>query len=252
MTEHLSDEQNRMQRRKRAHVLRRLAIVGAIVVVLAVLGGIGFGAWRFRQANEMKVPSTLVVIAESELEDGTKVAGAVAMLSWSASDVISVEPVDTLGSADIPGTSYDRLRDALSLGGAELVARLSSGATDAEDLGWLLLDEDAWSLLVDDAGGAPVTLSGSTTVFTGEKLFRFSKGSRTLTGEEAAALLRGSETLSGADKGAGVRSEITSAIATAVTRDPNATAILVKEGEAESSLQPEVLAEALGGAPVRQ
>lgn len=252
MIEHLSDEQNRMQRRKQAHMLRRLAIVGAVVGVLAVLGGIGFGAWRLQQASEQKVPSTLVVIAESELEDGTKVAGAVAVLSWAASDVIAITPVDTLGPADIPGTAYDRLRDALSLGGADLVAQLASGSSEEEEPGWLLLDEDAWALLVDDAGGAPVTLAGSTTVFTGEKLFRFGKGSRTLTGEEAAALLRGSENLSGTDRGAGVRSEITAAIADAVMRDPKATAILVKDGDAESSLQPEILAEALGGPSARK
>lgn len=236
-------------------MLHRVAVAAVIVVALAVVAGVVYGVMRARTAAKEAPPETLVVIAESELEDGTKVAGLVAVLDLDAQDreairIEKVTPVDTLGSASIPGTSYDRLRDALALGGPELVARLSMAETEgaeadasepSEATGWLLLDEDAWAGLVDAAGGAKVKLDGRTTVFTGERLFRFSAGDQTLTGEEAVALVRGSETLGGEAAGALARGALARELARAIAANASETAGLVESGGAESSEKPDVL-----------
>lgn len=236
MTEFPTEDQSRMERRRRSRLLGRAALIGGLVIlVLALLGG-GYWVWRMSQAGALMPPSKLVVIAESELEDGTKVAGAVVVIEGE-----SLRPIDTLAPADIPGTAYDRLRDALSLGGPDLVAQLAS--EDGDDVGWLLLDEQAWAQLIDEAGGIRIDLLGSTTVFTGEKLFRFSKGPQTLQGGQAVALLRGSETLSGKASGAAARQELGRAIARAALADASATRALVERGEAESSEQPQALSE---------
>lgn len=242
MSDLVPEDQKRMDRKRRSRLLRRAAVVAVVIALLIAASAGGYKVWQTRREIAAEPPQTLVVIAESELEDGTKVAGAITVVERVANDVVSVTAVDPLAEADIPGTSYDRLRDALSLGGADIVARLAAGKAGDEDAGWLLLDEDAWAELVDKAGGAPVEIAGTTTVFTGDRLFRFEPGSRTLTGEEAVALLRGSESISSPDKGASVRNQLAEQIFEAVDRDPRATAVMVDSGGAESSEEPETLA----------
>lgn len=236
MTDLPTDDQSRMQRRRRSHVMRRAALIAGLAILTAAILGGGYYVWLMRQVEASTPPTRLVVIAETELEDGTKVAGAVAVVEAG-----EVHPVDTLASARIPGTSYDRLRDALSLGGSDLVAKLAAGSD--EGTGWLLLDEKAWAQLVDETGGVRVSLAGGTTVFTGEKLFRFSKGQQTLTGDQAVALLRGSETLSGKGSGAAARQELTRAIGKAVLGDADTVTGMLAKGRAESSEKPIALSE---------
>lgn len=255
MTQETSEDRSRMERRRGSRSMRRAAMAAAVLVAVAALGATVYGLIAARQAAEERPPSTVVVIAESELEDGTIVAGLAVVLETPAADsngpALRVTPVDTLEAADIPGTSFGTLRDALALGGPELVARIAAkeaadGRRGDDEPACLVLDEDAWGMLIDNAGGASVTLAGSTTVFTGERLYRFAEGTRTLTGEESVALLRGSETLSGGDKGSSARRELAEELAKAVLSDPAYTATLVDENQAECSVEPESLAAFLG------
>lgn len=251
MTQEMGDDRSRVERRRRTRSMRRAGVAALVLVIVVALGAAVYGVVTARRAAEDRPPNSLVLIAESELEDGTIVAGMVVVLDGTASEKrgaspVNSTPIDTLKAAEIPGTSYDTLRDALALGGPELVARIavrttSGGRLDDDPPACLVLDEDAWGTLIDNAGGANVTLTGSTTVFTGEKLHRFAEGTRTLTGEESVALLRGSETLSGGDKGSAARLELSEELARAVLSDPAFTATLVDENEAECSLTPESL-----------
>lgn len=224
------EDVSRAERRRGARLLGRVVLVVVAVLSLAALAVIGYTAWRVRDVAAQKPPAQVVVIGESELEDGTTVAGLVAVLE-NDDGRVSVRAVDTASPAAIPGTSYDRLRDALAMGDADLVAELvREGEEDTE---WLLLDEPSWSSLLVAGGEVEFEVPTSTTVFTGDRLFRFSPGSTTLDAASAAALARGSELLG--KEGEQVRLDLGERLGSSALTQPERVLRLVADGDAQSS-----------------
>lgn len=214
------------KRDRRPRVLAALAIAGIFAALLA------WGGWTAYQWAITRPPQRVVVIGESQLEDGTTVAGLVATASRSDGG-LTVTGLDTGARKPIPGTSYDRLRDALPMGGADAV--VAAAAPGEERTAWILLDQETWAQAVDAAGGVKVSIPASTTVFTGDKLFRFASGEQTLTGAQAVALVMGADEI---EASAGAAGEIRKTVAVAVAdalRDPATARTLLGERGVELS-----------------
>jgi hypothetical protein len=182
------------------------------LVAFALLGVAGYAGYRVLDARSQQPPQRIVVIGESELEDGTTVAGLIAVVDASGS-ALEVRGLDSSRKVSIPGTSYSRLREALAVGDADLVARL---ATNDEDAEWVLLSEAEWSSMLERGGGFTLEIPGTATVFTGNRLFRFAEGEQSVGGDAAAALVRGSELLGDSEKGGTVRVALSAAVGSAV------------------------------------
>lgn len=219
-------------------------MIATIVVVLAAtaLAVAAFFGWRTYTSSAQAPSDTLVLIGESELEDGTTVAGLVAVITRGEGATLSVTALDTAATTTIPGTSFDRLRDALPLGGPARVAEIAADET-AE---WVLLNEPTWQGLVDTAGGAELTVPEDTTVFTGEQLFRFDAGAKRFSGAEAGALLLGAEGLGREDQASDIRMALARVVAGAAVSDPGRLGAAMGAG-IESSLESEALVAWFGG-----
>jgi hypothetical protein len=221
-------------------------MIAMSVLAVLVLVGLAAGAWAVWQWSSTRPPERMVVIGESTLEDGTTVAGLVAMID-PAKGASSVEAVDSGEEVAIPGTSYSRLRDALSMGGPQEIVSILSGE-ESGSTAWVVLDEVAWAELIDRVGGVEVVVVEETTVFTGEELFRFEKGAKKLTGAEAVALVMGADELESAGASAAVRINAAEAVARALIQDPEAAnQFLVRPG-VELSTSPDLIGKLLDGA----
>lgn len=222
-------------RAKRFGRMRRFRRALLVLLGVLVLAGVGAGVYaltRMRWDPETGKLDRLVVICESELEDGTKVAGVVAVVDADK----RVTVFDPAAEVVIPGTSYDTLADALSMGGPEEVVSVAVGDDDKlRGVGWVFLSSDVWPELVDDAGGIEVSIPDATTVFDGSRLHRFSAGKTNVDGSESAALLMGAgsfETTGGPEQ---VRSEVGGSIADAVITQSDLVLDMVASGRAEYS-----------------
>ncbi len=185
-----------------------------------LIAGIALGGWTLWNRTQNLPPERLVVVGESTLEDGTTVAGLVALIE-PRDGALEVEAKDSGEEVAIPGTSYDRLRDALSMGGAEEVVSVVAGE-DGPRTAWVVLDAAAWARLIDGVGGIQIEIPEETTVFTGDQLYRFDKGTRKLSGAEAVALVMGADELEATGAGARVRVAVGEGVARALADNPEA------------------------------
>ncbi len=240
-----AEAMRRVDRHQQSRRSRRiwLAVAGLAVITVVVVAG--WGAVRLYQDAQSAPPERIVVIGETSLEDGTIVAGPVVVIEPDGT-ALKVTSIDAARSAAIPGTSYDRLSDALPMGGPELVSQLVLGE-DAEKAGWIVLEQDGWAALIDAAGGADVEVPGETTVFTGDRLFRFEEGLKKLTGDEAVAIALGAETFDGIETAAKIRLALGAGLGDAAISAPDRLVELIESGQAESSEDAETLTEYLGG-----
>lgn len=210
---------------------RRAWVVLAAVLSVLLLAGVAFGVLAYLDRTESLPPSRLIVISEAKLEDATTVAGLVAVLDREGS-VMNVRAVDSGESVSIPGTSYNRLADALPLGGGDLIAKILYPADDR--VAWVVLDPEATARLIDAAGGVSIDIPEDTTVFTGEDLFRFEAGSTKLDGAQAVALSLGAELFSETDASR-IRTQLSQALGDAVAAQPDLLTELAGTDLAESS-----------------
>lgn len=241
----VTDSTRRADRYEQNRRSRRMWFLGAIVALAAVVALVAWGVVWFYVNRLTAPPERVLIIAETTLEDGAVIAGPVVVLDKSEKGFETV-PVDTSEPVAIPGTSYDRLADALPMGGPELLAEIVLGK-EADTAGWVVLSQDAWADVIDAAGGADVSVPGTTTVFTGDKLVRFQQGLKKLSGDEAVALSLGAESFEGVGAAARVRMELAERLGEAVIASPDRLIALVKSGAATSSEQPDVLSTYLGG-----
>ncbi len=226
-------ESSRMDlHRGKRRTSRVLGVVLGVLVIAVLLGG-GFAAWRWRTEASRAPIERLVVVGESELEDKTTVAGLVVVMERDDRGRMRLVPADTAEPVAIPGTSYDRLRDALPMGGPDqLVPLVADGEAGTA---WLVLPESRWAELLSGEHAAAVSVPGTTTVFTGSKLYRFRSGADAVEGMRAAALVRGSELFGDKTHGAGVRLALGNALGRAVAAQPDVVGNLVASGDAETS-----------------
>lgn len=214
----------RAKRFGRARRLRRALIALAALAVLGLLAAGGYLGVRLVQAKRTGPLDRLVIIGESRLEDGTTVAGVVAVVDRNR----KVESFDSSAEVVIPGTSYATLADALAMGGAdEVVCAALETAQVPDDTGWLLLRSDEWPGLVDQAGGIAVTVPEATTVFDGEQLVRFRQGQANLTGVQSFALLLGASSFEATGAAGAVRQEVAARVAGVVLDHPDDVAPLL-------------------------
>lgn len=216
-----------------------LIAVGVLLVVSAIAVGVWW-AYSSYQSKQTMTPQRVVLIGESTLPDGTRVAGPVVVFERTASGM-SATAFDSGAQHVIPGTSYDRLRDTFPLGGPAAVAAAVTGGKMASTA-WVSLDEAQWSRVADAASGLRVSVPVPTTVFTGTELFRFRAGETTLSGNQAVALAMGAESLKSAAGASAVRKGLGSALAGAVLGKPEVLIGIVRDEPARSSARAEQLA----------
>lgn len=224
---------SRAARQGKARLTRNLtlALVGHLVFALLAAGAWFGGRWYGEQRS--LPPDRIVVIAESTEEDGTVVAGMIAVLERRGG-VIATSTIDPQAPKSIPGTSYDRLGEALAMGGPDLLVGLVAGGPAEKRTEWLLLDEPAWARIVSAAGGVEVDVPSAATAFDGSRLFRFSAGSGRLEGDQAVALLLASSAIE-PEPGAAIRERLSAALAAAVVSQPELVGAMVDSGECEFS-----------------
>lgn len=211
----------------------RIAAIAGVVLLLLVVGALFAGRWY--GAASVAPPEYVVLVGESSLEDGTKTAGVVAVVTRTG-DGFEIEPIDSAKKTAVPGTSFDRLADALPMGGAALVARLLAEDIDgAEEPAWLLLDETGWAGVLQSSGGVEVSLEESTTAFTGERLYRFDAQDLELSGAEAAALILATGSLEDKQAATAVRLSIAEQLGQAAIDDPSAVLAAIADGLGEYS-----------------
>lgn len=145
---------------------RRMWLVSAVCIVIAGVVG-GFLYWR-AVAAPATLPKKVVVVFAMPGEDQAVVAQLVVTVDTTAKTYTVSDPNATV---QVPGTSYDRLRDAYPFGGAELVTKALLGDT-AKEAGWVQVSPQAWKRLL--AAGFSVNLSEGFQAFN-EKTERYSQ-----------------------------------------------------------------------------
>ncbi len=154
----------------------------------------------------------------------------------------SVTVVDTNTQVTIPGTTYDRLRDAYSFGGGAAVAAGYAEATGEEAGAWVVLPAEVWMGLVDDAGGVEVDVPAETNVFVDDELYSLEAGKGVLSGAELSALAVAASDSEWASSKAS-RLAVSDAVAEVVVSSWGEVVDAVTAGDASSSVDSEKLSE---------
>ncbi len=178
--------------------LWRAAGWGAAFAVL--LAGVGLAAvlvLDIPATGRDTLPATVVLAVACPGEDGTVETPVVAAVDTASGELTVYDPMTEL---TIPGTTYDRLRDAYPFGGgaavAAAVARLEGGPAP----GYVVFERDAWVAAVDAAGGLALDSPRPVDVFTGERLFSFPRGEQVLSGAETCEYLKGAAYLTDTER----------------------------------------------------
>lgn len=169
------------------------ALAAVLLLAATLLGGYVY-AERTGMLADAEVPERVVLIFESPAEDGATVAGLIAVVSGGV--VSDVSPDTTV---TIPGTSYNRLRDAFAFGGGTSVVAALGVSTGGEGTRFVSVPERVWRSAVEATGGVQVVVASEMTVFTGMELVTVRSGEQTLTGSQLSAVLRGLPYLSTAE-----------------------------------------------------
>jgi hypothetical protein len=186
----------------------------------------------------------LLVVASAGGTDGSRVAEIVGVLDMTG-DKVAVRLVDPWMRVTVPGTSYDRLRDAYPFGGGPAVATAYAHGTGTSPLPVVTVSEEGLRAVVSRLGGVAADVPADAEVFDGKQLHSFRAGVTTLDAEAVVALLQSADYVGGAD-GERVRSSIASGLATAMSAHAPALDDLVRAGTISSTLDAEDLA-TLGG-----
>lgn len=223
---------SRLSRTRRAKRVR-WAVIGTTVLALLIAASLLGGRWY--GSRMVAPPPYVVVVGESLLEDGSATVGVVAVIRRDG-ETYKIDGLDPVARRTIPGTSFDRLRDALAMGGADQVARLVAADIDgAEEPAWLLLEQPAWAGVLQAAGPTKLRVDEPSTTFTGDTLYRFAEGPLSLSGDEAAALALATESFEDAGHARDIRIELAEIVARAITEEPDAVLDAIKSGRGEYS-----------------
>lgn len=172
----------------------RSALIGAALAV--VLVGLAVAAlFLWGDIGSTAEPTKSVVVFAAPGEDGAVVAQLVAVVDMTTG---SYEIEDTTQTVAIPGTSYEKLRDAYPFGGAEEVAAALDGGTIGPGTAWVDVPQSEWEKLL--AGGVEVTVKESFETFddASDRFMEFSEGQQRVAPEDLRALVLGAAYL-GAD-----------------------------------------------------
>jgi hypothetical protein len=216
------------------------AAAAVIVVVLAV-AGVVFVLPRVHTPMTVPGDRLLVVVASRSGTDGSQVAQLMGVLDLHGTGV-EVSLVDPLTTVTVPGTTYDRLRDAYPFGGGAAVSKAYASHGHEDPLPVVSFDEKALAEVVDHAGGATATLPAAVNVFDGTRLFTFGAGAQKLKGADVVALLSSTDFAASAAVRASMRLTVARGLADALSRSQPDFAGLLQTGHIRSTLRPHDLA----------
>lgn len=221
---------------------RRWWVALAVVMSLALIASVVTGVFLLLRNAEAAPPSRVVLASEAKLQDATTVAGLISVIDKQGA-LLTARGVDSGRAVSIPGTSYNRLADALPLGGGDMIAELLYPGDDT--VAWIILTPEGAARLIDANGGVRIDVPAETTVFTGDELFRFNAGEQKLSGAQAVALSLGAETFGRAEAEA-VRITLAQSLGDAAVEQPDVLGDLVGSGLGESSVNDQALAAFFG------
>lgn len=159
--------------------------VGFLLVATVVLGAL-VGSGTLGLPGEEPGLERVLIVAVTEDPDGSRVAGMVFLLEASG----AITPVDTRETVTIPGTSYDRIRDAYAFGGgAGVAAAVGDALSRVTPPPWVVLQPESWVDALDGAGGVRYTVPEGANIYVAGDLLLIPKGEQELSGAEVHALV---------------------------------------------------------------
>ena len=209
----------------------RAVWVGVLVVLAVVVGvlllgrmkpasGAGGGVAASLGLARGDDASRVALVIAAPAADGAVVAQLIAIVDSRASQstTAAIVDVDPDTKVAIPGTSFDRLRDAYAFGGGAAVV----AALPKPKPAYVAVPQPVWTAAVDRSKGVTVTLPASLDVFDGTRLTSFGKGEQRIQGDGIAAVLLGLANLPDADRAA-VRTQLERGIAASLAADAATT-----------------------------
>lgn len=200
--------------RSTGHAVATGALSALLVLALAAGGGYVYLRATGSLSKRTDTARVALVIASTG-EDGATVASIVALVTSSdATTTPTITDVDPDTKVAIPGTTYNRLKDAYAFGGGAAVARALPAPTPA----YVAVPEAVWKTALDRGAepGVRVTLPQALDIFDGSTLTSLGQGEQTLNGEQVAALLRAFAYVPAGDRAA-LRTSLVRGIASALT-----------------------------------
>ena len=211
----------------------RAVWVGVLVVLAVVVGvlllgrmkpasGAGGGVAASLGLARGDDASRVALVIAAPAADGAVVAQLIAIVDSRASlsTTAAIVDVDPDTKVAIPGTSFDRLRDAYAFGGgAAVVAALPKPKPKPA---YVAVPQPVWTAAVDRSKGVTVTLPASLDVFDGTRLTSLGAGEQRIQGDGIAAVLLGLANLPDADRAA-VRTQLERGIAASLAADAATT-----------------------------
>ncbi len=187
-------------------------------------------------------PDAVVVILSAPDESGDEVA----RLAFEVTET-SARALDTSAAVIVPGTSAVTPAQALTFGGGAAVAKALAPQTGGVELPWVVLPSDAWSDVVDAAGGLRVELPADVRSYSAGRLDLIPAGNVNLTGPQLLAVLAAADYFTAHDRDSALR-QVESGLASDMPSVRSSLPELLAQGAASSSLNAAQLS-AFAGAP---
>jgi hypothetical protein len=225
----------------RAGVKRPLLLGAGLGLAAALI----VGAWALGAGlgDADAAPSEVLVIAEAPAQDGSP-SGAMMFLLRREDDSLVAESVDSQTPATLSGTSASTLAELVPFGGGAAVADAYAEAEDVDEAPeWVLLQPQAWTALVDDAGGIEIQLPEDVSTYVNGRLTVEPAGERSLTGDEALGVAAAIPFVEDASAARTLRGALSEALAATVSAAPGGLRRAVAADTASSSLSSAALAE---------
>jgi hypothetical protein len=173
--------------------MRGAVVTGAVaaLVVIAAVAGAGWYLSRGKiQPGKVARADKVVVMLAGPGEDGATVAQLIAVVDVSGS-ALKVTDIDPTTRVSIPGTTYDRLRDAYPFGGGANVASALAAAQGGKPLPYLVVPAGTWSSEPSGTASLEVTLPRRLDVFDGTRLVAFPVGDAHVSPGDLPFLMQG-------------------------------------------------------------
>lgn len=160
-----------------------MAIALALVALVAATAYLAL-AGPLKPSDDL---DRVAVVFASHGEDGAQLAQVVALVTENGR---KVELLDPETKVVIPGTSYDRLRDAYPFGGAKAVAQALTNRAGGH-VSYVDVTEATWLKLLPPSTPTEITLPKPVEVFDGARMVSFAEGTNKVTAADVPLLLQG-------------------------------------------------------------
>lgn len=169
------------------------AVVGVLIGVVLIASLISY-----RVLAGTPVSSRVLVMLALKNEQGVVVPRTLALYDRSGPEP-TVEYLDPMTPALVPGTSGQTIRDAFPFGGGESVAGMVADDLDIETPDWVVVTPEVWSGL---ASSRTLSLDAPRRLqaFSAGRLFAYEAGRRSVPASEAAVILDAADYLSSVER----------------------------------------------------